>query len=186
MQVKYERGKIMWEIMMGMTQVIQADDPEISVTWVIEEDVSGAQINVRYYDQDNQFVAGFIIDVDKINGRVTAGKVETVGNQPNPTLFTPIAARFQELIAGTSISLALDLTALEEQSYRLYVWHDVLEDYTAGVIFAIARSIEEARQTVITNALQDSDYAVKRLEEEMTTEPEIYDGPVGFFLYGGS
>lgn len=181
MQVKYE-VKFMWEIMMGMTQVIQADDPEISVTWVIEEVVSGAQIKVKYYDQDDEFVASFIIDVDKINGRVTAGKVETVGNQPNPVLFTPIAARFRELIAGTGISLSLDF----HEGYRLYVWHDVLRDYTAGVIFAIARSVEEARQAVITGALQDSSCSVKHMEEEMTTEPEIYDGPAGFFLYGGS
>lgn len=169
----------MWKIMMGMTQVIQADDPEIYVTWDIEEGISGAQIKVKYYDQDDQFVAGFIIDVDKINRQITAGKVETGDNQPNPVLFTPIAARFRELIAGTGISLVLNL----HEGYRLYVWHDVLRDYTAGVIFAIARSVEEARQAVIASALQDSSWSVKHVEEEMTTEPEIYDSPAGFFLY---
>lgn len=176
----------MFEIMMKMAQVIQPDCPAINVDWEIDENVRRAEIKVSY-DVEGQFVARFLIDVDKVHGRIVAGEVETFDNQPDPVLFTPIAARFRELVTCTDIKLVLNLhedpALLEGQPYKLYVWHDVLSGYTSRVIFAMARSEDEARQVVIMNALQDSDWAVKRIEEETAVEPEVYDSPAGFFVY---
>lgn len=172
-------------IMMKMAQVIQPDNPAINVDWEIDENARRAEIKVTY-NVEGQFVARFLIDVDKVHGRIVVGEVETVDNQPDPVLFTPIAARFRELVTCTGIKLVLHLpedpALLEGQPYKLYVWHDVLSDNTAGVIFAMARSLDEARQAVIMNALQDSDYAVKRIEEETMVEPEVYDGPVSSYM----
>lgn len=178
----------MLAIMMKMVQVIQPDNPAINVDWEIDEDALRAEIKVSY-DVEGRFVARFVIDVDKIHGRIVVGEVETVDNQSDPVLFTPIAARFRELVANTDIELVLDLpedpALLEGEPYKLYVWHDTLKEYTAGVIFAMARSVDEARQTVIAKASQDSDWVVRRIEKHTSAEPSVYDGPAGFFLYGG-
>ncbi len=168
-------------IMKKMSQVIQPDDPAINVDWDADENARRVQIKVSY-DVKGQFIASFMIDVDKIHGRIVVDEVETADSQPNSVLFTPIAVRFRKLIAGTGIVLVLNL---HEDPYKLYVWHGVLCDHTAGVIFALARSVNEARQVVIMDALQNADWAVKSIEAETAVAPEVYDSPVGFFLYGG-
>lgn len=175
-------------IMMKMAQVIQPDNSAINVDLDVDENARRLEIKVTY-DVEGQFVARCIIDVDKIHRRIVVGKVVTADGQPGTVLFGPIAARFRKLVVCTDIKLVLDLpedpALLEGQPLRLYVWHNVLSDHTAGVIFAQARSVYQARRAVIANALQNSDWAVKRIKEETAVEPEVYDGPAGFFLYGG-
>jgi hypothetical protein len=61
---------------------------------------------------------------------------------------------------------------------RLYVWEDVLTDYTSGVMFAMAESVDEARRLVRESGLP-------AYNTEVDEEPDVYDSPVGFHLYGG-
>ena len=66
---------------------------------------------------------------------------------------------------------------------RLYVWHEVLSDYTHGVIFALASSAEEARRVVIAQVKED--WQRVSIERAITNDPAVYDSPVGFFVFGG-
>ena len=52
---------------------------------------------------------------------------------------------------------------------KLYVWENALRDYTSGVIFTLAESLEEARK----NVLADTDY--RSVREDISTDPLVID-----------
>jgi len=66
---------------------------------------------------------------------------------------------------------------------KLFVWENVLEDYTSGIIFALAENIEEAKEQVLLKAEK---WEVDILKKEMEKPYKVYSSTVGFFLYGGS
>jgi hypothetical protein len=51
--------------------------------------------------------------------------------------------------------------------YKVFVWDNVLTDYTSGVMFAVARSVEEAR----TALLRECNYIPK---SDLNEEPQVY------------
>ena len=61
---------------------------------------------------------------------------------------------------------------------KLYVWEDVLTDYTSGVMFALAPSVDEARRLVLVKC----DYAP---EHDLAKEPKVIETPEGFAVWGG-
>ena len=63
---------------------------------------------------------------------------------------------------------------------KLYVWHDSLTDYTSGVMFALANSVDEAREAIIAEAGQS-----KTIVRELSVEPTVYEGTAGFAVWGG-
>jgi len=76
-----------------------------------------------------------------------------------------------------------------EDKLKLFVWHNVMEDYGYGVIFALARNVEEARKVAIEAYSDDwnnNNYLVEQFKKEMRDEPEIVETPKGFYLKGGS
>ena len=92
---------------------------------------------------------------------------------------------------------------------KLYVWHDVLTDYTSGVMFALAESPEHARETIrpgwakakayrdehgedgwqaLPYSGPDCDRVVlvwHNIEQDLLGEPDAHEGPVGFAVWGG-
>jgi hypothetical protein len=62
---------------------------------------------------------------------------------------------------------------------KLYVWEDVLEDYTQGVMFALAPNKEEARRLIAEKMGYD------RPVSDLNQEPKEVTKPEGFYLYGG-
>ena len=63
---------------------------------------------------------------------------------------------------------------------KLYVWHDSLEcSFSSGVMFALANSIEEAREVIL-----QSDWSTL-VAEDLKSDPKVYDSPVGFTVWGG-
>ena len=66
---------------------------------------------------------------------------------------------------------------------RLYVWDEVLTDYTDGIMFAVARSVEEARAAVLASGGE----GMLSVERDLQIEPKVYelDKPHGQYLYGG-
>lgn len=67
---------------------------------------------------------------------------------------------------------------------NLYVWHDALADYTGGVIFAMASSVEAARKKVL--ACAESDYQRNSFAREIQGEPAMYTGKeAAGYCYGG-
>jgi hypothetical protein len=65
---------------------------------------------------------------------------------------------------------------------KLFVWEDVLIDYTSGVMFALAESVEEARSLIIEKCGYIPD-------KDLAKEPHVYNPAtekMGFYLWGGS
>ncbi len=62
---------------------------------------------------------------------------------------------------------------------KLFVWEDVLKDYTAGLAFALAHTLEEAHAEIKKfNGFVPDDI--------LTTPPQIYPlKPRAFLVYGG-
>lgn len=66
---------------------------------------------------------------------------------------------------------------------KLYVWEDVLCDWTCGVIFALAPTLEDARRIVLANSPEELLGAVRK---EMDREPDVYTTPYGHVTIGGA
>lgn len=63
---------------------------------------------------------------------------------------------------------------------RLFVWEDCLTDYTSGIMFAVAETVEQARAKL----LEKCSYIPAG---ELNCEPDVYDmsESVGFVVWGG-
>jgi hypothetical protein len=60
---------------------------------------------------------------------------------------------------------------------KLYVWHDSCCDYTCGVMFALADSVEDARRYLMDEGNPDL--------ESLKDEPRVYAGPMACVVWGG-
>jgi hypothetical protein len=67
---------------------------------------------------------------------------------------------------------------LMENNLNLYVWEDVLRDYSSGIVFALAESPQEARTMIIE---QIGDF----YEHEFKVEPQLVTEKKVFIKYGG-
>lgn len=73
--------------------------------------------------------------------------------------------------------------------FRLYVWNkDVLRDWSSGCAVAAARSVEEARKTIIDCAKASAeDYARERLARDISGDPDmVIDLPAAHYEWGGA
>jgi hypothetical protein len=61
---------------------------------------------------------------------------------------------------------------------KLYVWDDVLYDYTSGIMFAVASSKKEARAAL----LKKCDYIP---EHDLRKKPKVYTGRIARAVWGG-
>ena len=73
---------------------------------------------------------------------------------------------------------------------KLYVWDNVLTDYTDGIMFAVAESLEQAREALLEQDRRqfncngrNSSSVLRDLERE----PKVYDltEPVCRLVHGG-
>ena len=63
-------------------------------------------------------------------------------------------------------------------SYKMYVWEDVLCDWSCGMIVAYAESVEQARE-IVRKEHEEYIYA------ETHRDPIEISGPAAFYVYGG-
>lgn len=70
---------------------------------------------------------------------------------------------------------------MAKRTLRLYIWDEVLCDYTCGIAFAIAASADEARGMLV--ALPN----VYFQGHELQAEPEVHelDTPFAHAIHGG-
>lgn len=63
---------------------------------------------------------------------------------------------------------------------RLFVWENVLTDYTDGMMFAVAKNVEEARKKIkeTCSYVPDNDLAKNPVEVDLTQ-------PSAFLCWGG-
>lgn len=64
---------------------------------------------------------------------------------------------------------------------KLFVWKEVLCDYYCGVMFALAPDVETARRLV----LDSMDWESSTAEQDLKSEPDVYETEFGLALYGG-
>jgi len=69
---------------------------------------------------------------------------------------------------------------MKARKLKLYVWNNVLTDWTSGVMFALARSPEHARKIILAK----SGYDTVRADLE-ANEPEEVTKAEGFMVWGG-
>lgn len=74
---------------------------------------------------------------------------------------------------------------------KLYVWRNVLNDYTSGVMFALAESEEQARELVREkcecierNRRNETTYICIQCRDSLI-DPDVYETPIGFAIWGG-
>jgi len=61
---------------------------------------------------------------------------------------------------------------------KLYVWENVLYDYSSGIAFAYAENSEEARKLIIDK--------LGFIHEDLSLQPREITSKEGFYKYGGS
>lgn len=64
---------------------------------------------------------------------------------------------------------------------KLYVWEDVLCDYTYGIMFALAHNPEEAKELIIKKASN-----IDNVVRDLYNVPQEITKPEGFYIYGSS
>lgn len=64
-----------------------------------------------------------------------------------------------------------------DPNLKLYVWENVLTDYTDGVMFALATSPEQARELLLKNCSYIPDC-------DLNKEPKIVTEPFALAVYG--
>ena len=64
---------------------------------------------------------------------------------------------------------------------KLFLWREVLSDYTHGVMFALAEDVEQARSLIKAKYEGDGNGTLY----ELAREPEVFSEPFGFYLHGG-
>lgn len=64
---------------------------------------------------------------------------------------------------------------------KLYVWEDVLTDWTSGIMFALANSPDQARKVILKKSGNSISVA-----QDLAQEPRVIDEPEGFYVFGGS
>lgn len=68
---------------------------------------------------------------------------------------------------------------------KLYVWEDVLEDWSAGVMFALAQDADHARELIRLRA-GNGIGPHSHLHVDLAREPRVIEQPEGFVVWGGS
>lgn len=68
----------------------------------------------------------------------------------------------------------------EIKPLKLFVWVDVLSDYTSGIAFALAKDEKQARELLLDQQpILEEDYNFTHCE------PKVWDTPKGYTLHGG-
>jgi hypothetical protein len=80
----------------------------------------------------------------------------------------------------------------EKESLKMFVWNNVLTDYTSGMICVLAHNIEEARDVIahdrewgIITRADGSVYVGPLVCETEHTDPVVYDVPTVVHVWGG-
>jgi len=66
---------------------------------------------------------------------------------------------------------------MEGKELKLFIWEDVLTDYSNGIMFALAEDSEEARDLIEQKMGFRSD--------DLAAKPKIVTEKEGFYVYGG-
>ena len=77
------------------------------------------------------------------------------------------------------------LKNVKMKDLKLFIWEDVLSDYTSGIAFALAENIAEAREIIFAKFEKEEQYLSDTLKADLSDEPEMIDTKGGFYVWGG-
>ena len=66
---------------------------------------------------------------------------------------------------------------MAKKKLKLYVWEGVLEDWTSGIMFALAENADDARKLIADKMTYETD--------DLKIEPKEITEREGFYVYGG-
>ena len=69
---------------------------------------------------------------------------------------------------------------IQKKPLKLYVWHDVLTDWTHGVMVALAPDAETARRM-----LMDGEPAGGQVDRDLFASPVVWEAPNCLKVWGG-
>ena len=74
------------------------------------------------------------------------------------------------------------------KNLKLFVWEDVLSDYTSGVMFALAKDVEQARKVILDKYKKKYGllHFEKTLQRDFASQPRVIDKAEGFYIWGGA
>lgn len=73
-----------------------------------------------------------------------------------------------------------------KKQLKLYVWENVLTDHTDGIMFAMAHSVEEAREIILKRQKDQLIWITEEVEKDLIQEPKVFDSPTAFIIGGGA
>jgi len=68
---------------------------------------------------------------------------------------------------------------------KLFIWKNVLTNFTSGIAFALAENAEEARKIIFAKFEKEEQYLSDTLKADLSDEPEIINTKDGFYVWGG-
>lgn len=69
---------------------------------------------------------------------------------------------------------------------KLYIWRNVLADYTSGIAFAVAKSPEHAREVILAEYAKREKYPSEQLVADISRAPDdVRTGAAGGYCWGG-
>jgi hypothetical protein len=72
-----------------------------------------------------------------------------------------------------------------DANLKLYVWDHVLSDYTDGIMFSLATSVEEAKDLILSEIRGGCDGLLDQAQHDLDRhEPTIYESRSGFWYQG--
>lgn len=181
----------MLDLLMKIPIAVQSITPDVRTDFEVVDGRSGVDVKVTYTDETIMgLLASFTISISKLTVdnsilvhqlKIGAGMTEAF-----QAIASHLVAQLENVGVKTNHTLIVDLGDFEieagDGSLKLYIWKDVLRDYTSGVIFAMAYTLAQARKVVVEDA---EDWAKESVVSAMSNEPEVHESPYGFYLYGG-
>lgn len=83
-------------------------------------------------------------------------------------------------------------STMSKQELKLFVWEDVLTDWSSGIIFALAPDVDTARRLAAIKYMEEGGEYYKKFPLEDTVvwkqtskPPLVITEPEGFYVWGG-
>lgn len=71
------------------------------------------------------------------------------------------------------------------EGLKLYIWKDVLTDFTSGAMWCLASSVKEARELLRNRAKREGDYS-DSFEKDLRQQPIVKITASAYYVFGGA
>ncbi len=176
----------MFDLLVRIPKAVESGLPNIKTDFEVINGQSGVDVKVTYTN-DMGLLASFVISISKLKDTILVHQLKIGAGMTEAFQDMIPFAQLEDVSVKANYTLTVDLGDFNievEKTLKLYIWKDVLCDYTSGIIFAMAYTLAQARKVVVDCA---DDWARESVAGAVIkSDPEIHESPYGFFIYGGS